>query len=68
MKTTEGAAEYPGVAAKTLENWRSLGRGPRYVKLGHRVVYRDTELAAFVDRNVRQSTAERPKPARRPRR
>jgi hypothetical protein len=28
-----------GIKPKTLQNWRSLGRGPAYLKLGGKVVY-----------------------------
>ena len=33
---------------KNLENWRSQKRGPRYHKSGKRVVYRVTDLEAFM--------------------
>jgi predicted DNA-binding transcriptional regulator AlpA len=53
------AAEYLGLKTKTLDNWRSAGRGPRYLKLGARVLYPQTELDAFKAANLRQSTSER---------
>lgn len=38
------------VAVQTLRNWRWRGEGPRYVKVGARLVrYRRSDLAAFVD-------------------
>ena len=40
---TPEAAKYLGLRPGTLEIWRSLGKGPRYLKIGRRVVY---ELAA----------------------
>lgn len=42
------AARYLGVASKTLANWRSGGKGPRPVKVGGRVFYWVSDLAAFV--------------------
>ena len=44
------AAAYLTVAVTTLRNWRSLkGKGPRFVKVGARLVrYRRTDLAAFI--------------------
>lgn len=31
---TNQAAAYLSVAKQTLENWRTLGQGPRYVRFG----------------------------------
>lgn len=44
---TVDAAEYLGVRPGTMEVWRSLGKGPRYIKLGARVVYEIADLDAF---------------------
>ncbi|MFZ7126367.1 MAG: hypothetical protein ACOWWM_09480 [Desulfobacterales bacterium] len=49
---TKEAAEYleelgTPFTAGTLEVWRSMGRGPRYRKVCHRVVYLPTDLEAF---------------------
>lgn len=50
------AAAYIGVSRKTLSNWRALGEGPRWVRLGSkpgaRVVYRVADLNAFLDERV----------------
>lgn len=35
------------ISPRTLERWRWLGRGPRYLKLGGRVVYRVEDVEAF---------------------
>lgn len=32
---------------RTLERWRSQGTGPRYLKVGGRVVYRLQDIEAF---------------------
>lgn len=38
------------IAVQTLRNWRWKGEGPRYVKVGVRLVrYRRGDLAAFVE-------------------
>jgi predicted DNA-binding transcriptional regulator AlpA len=55
-----GAAEYLGISRKTLDNWRTTGRGPRFLKLGSRVLYPVVELDAFKAANLRSSTSERP--------
>lgn len=45
---TSQAAEYLGLKKGTLEVWRCHGRGPRYSKLGSRVVYSKEDLDLFV--------------------
>lgn len=45
------AAAYLGVSRKTLSNWRALGIGPRYARLGKagaRIVYRVIDLDEFL--------------------
>ncbi|RKR74754.1 helix-turn-helix transcriptional regulator [Frondihabitans australicus] len=52
---TDAAASYIGVSRKTLANWRVLGEGPGYVRLGKagsRVVYRVADLDAFLAARV----------------
>lgn len=50
---TEQAAEFTGLSKKTLANWRSQGRGPRYVKLSPSlVVYRLSDLREFIDEHL----------------
>jgi hypothetical protein len=34
---------------KTLAQWRSLGKGPRYCKIEGRIAYRACDLAAFIE-------------------
>jgi excisionase family DNA binding protein len=58
LMTTAAASEYLGVPVKTLEAWRYTGNGPRFVKLGRSVRYRPTDLHAWIEANVRQSTTE----------
>ena len=53
-------AERWGISPKTLERWRWLGCGPRYIKIGGRVVYRLDEIEAYEKRQTRSSTAEKP--------
>lgn len=41
------------VEVGTLRNWRSLGKGPRYRKIGGRLVrYHRADLAAFAEVSV----------------
>lgn len=50
----EEAAEILGLAPKTLDNWRSQGRGPDYVSYSPtgRVRYRREDVIAFRDAHV----------------
>ncbi len=56
--TTEQAAEYVGLSSNTLNRWRYTGDGPRYLKLGRAVRYRQADLDAWLDERVRESTSE----------
>ena len=40
-------AERWHVSPRTLERWRWLGRGPRFLKVGGRVVYRLEDVEAY---------------------
>ena len=55
---TREAAKRMSIAAKTLDNWRSLGTGPPFYKLGGRVVYDDGEVDAWLAARRRTSTAD----------
>ena len=49
---TMGAAEYLGLHARTLDNWRSQGRGPRYIRVGRRIIYRVADLEEFLESRI----------------
>lgn len=48
------------ISHRTLERWRWTGEGPRFVKLGGRVVYRLEDVEAFERAQMRASTADQP--------
>lgn len=53
--TSSETARLLGVSAKTLSNWRSQGRGPRYLRLGAAhggVRYRRSDLEAWIDEQM----------------
>ena len=62
-------AEVLNVSVHTLRKWRSVGRGPRFVKIGGalrrghgqagRVVYRESDVLAFIESQV-VSTVDQP--------
>lgn len=41
---------------RTLARWRCEGKGPRFVKIGRRVAYRESDLIAYLDEQTRQRT------------
>lgn len=57
LRTPE-AARFLGLSGRTLEKHRTYGTGPRYSKLGGRVVYRVEDLQAWVDRGAKSSTSD----------
>ena len=48
-----------GVAVQTLANWRLFGTGPRFLKLGGKILYPLAEIEAFEQANLRESTSQR---------
>ena len=44
----------------TLSNWRMRGNGPKYIKLGRKILYPLREVEAFEARNTVASTAQTP--------
>lgn len=57
LLTTSDAAPVAGVAAKTLENWRSDGKGPLFIKAGRKVLYDPADIAAWKAANRHSSTS-----------
>lgn len=57
LRTPE-AARFLGLSGRTLEKHRTYGTGPKYSKIGGRVVYRLEDLQAWVSRGDRTSTSD----------
>jgi predicted DNA-binding transcriptional regulator AlpA len=41
-------AEHLYTPVPTLRYWRSIGAGPRYVKAGKRILYRESDIEAWL--------------------
>lgn len=54
--TQEQLAARWHISPRTLEQWRWLGKGPRFLKIGARVLYEETEIRAFEAGHLCQST------------
>lgn len=55
---TPRAGVYLGISGRTLEKHRSYGTGPRFSKLGGKVVYKIEDLRDWADRAARVSTLD----------
>ena len=52
-------AERLNISPRTLERWRWLGEGPRFLKIGGRVVYRLQDVERYEAEQLRDSTTVR---------
>jgi predicted DNA-binding transcriptional regulator AlpA len=55
---TQEAARFLGLSPRTLEKHRTYGTGPRYSKLGGRVVYAMDDLQEWANRGLKTSTSD----------
>ena len=55
---TKALAARWGLKPSTLENWRNLGKGPAYRKIGGRVIYPEPDVIAFEEGSKRTSTSD----------
>lgn len=47
-----------GISCRTLERWRWIGAGPKFIKVGGRVKYRLADVEAYEQSRLCQSTAD----------
>jgi predicted DNA-binding transcriptional regulator AlpA len=57
-RNTAEAADFLGLARRTLEKYRIHGGGPAFYKLGRRVVYDTRDLDTWLQERRRRSTAD----------
>ena len=55
---TPDAARYLGLSGRTLEKHRTYGTGPKYRRLGGRIVYALEDLQAWADLGAKRSTSD----------
>lgn len=58
LMTAKELAAYLGVAEQTLANWRYVGRGPRFYRVGQLVKYRRGDVDRWLEER-----AQDPEPA-----
>lgn len=49
----DDTAQAIGISKLTLRNWRSRGLGPKFMKLGKRVIYSEADVQAWVQEQRR---------------
>lgn len=58
LTTAEASRWFDGkFSVSTLNNWRSQGRGPKFMRLGGKVFYSLDELERWKEGNVYSSTS-----------
>jgi len=55
--TQEQLAARWQMSPRTLEQWRWLGKGPRFLKIGARVLYREHDVVTWEASQVCQNTS-----------
>lgn len=45
------------ISTSTLRKWRWEGKGPKFIKMGRRVVYRMSDVEEFIDDCTTRSTS-----------
>ncbi|MEN8236897.1 MAG: helix-turn-helix domain-containing protein [Pseudomonadota bacterium] len=55
--TTKMLAKRWCLSSTTLQQWRWTGKGPEYVKLGRRVLYRPKDVERFEKEQLREHTS-----------
>jgi len=58
MLTVHEAADYLRLSQRTLERLRVSGLGPKFVKCGRSIRYRQTDLEQWIASRVVRSTSE----------
>ena len=59
LLTVAEAATYLSLSASTLNRLRVSGGGPRYAKLGGKILYDVRDLDQWIEAHKRSSTSER---------
>lgn len=52
------AAERLKLSDSTLRKWRVSGQGPRFIKIGGRVLYDPADVQSWMDQRRRNSTSQ----------
>lgn len=56
LRKPEAVADYIGKTVGALAQMRHRGNGPKFVKLGKAIRYRDSDITEWLEQNTRQQT------------
>ena len=56
--SVKGASDYTGLSCSTLNKLRCSGEGPRFAKIGRRVVYDVVDLNSWLAKHLKMSTSD----------
>jgi predicted DNA-binding transcriptional regulator AlpA len=59
MLDTKEAAAFIGIGVSTLYQWRTEKRGPRYIDLGKRIIYRESDILLWLESKTRDPEKEK---------
>jgi len=48
LRTDREVAEFLGISHRTVQNWRFVNQGPRFIRIGRSIRYRAEDLSAFL--------------------
>jgi hypothetical protein len=57
MLNQDQLAERWKISPRTLEQWRWLGKGPHFLKVGARVLYRTSDVECYEASQICQNTS-----------
>lgn len=55
---TDKVSEILCISPKTLRKWRWEGKGPRFIKTGHKVAYHPNDINTYIQQQGRKSTSD----------
>ena len=58
LMTPKQLADVLDVEVNTLANWRVLGRGPAFIRMGTTIRYDERDVQLFINQSRRRSTAD----------
>lgn len=58
----EELANYLRVSPLTLQKWRCNSNGPKFLKIGSKVIYRGNDIKEWIEKCTRENTFSKSKP------
>lgn len=61
LDTTDFASRLKDTSPRTIERWRTKGTGPKFIRVGRRVLYRPEAIERWLDQQTRSHTNQEKK-------